>query len=72
MIYFVIVALLIATSAPAYAYIDPASGSYVLQMAMASLMALVFSIKLCWQRIKFFAIKGSKKQSSSDTPTVNE
>ena len=71
MIYFVIVALLIATTVPAHAYIDPASGSYVLQMAMAGLMAVVFSIKLCWQRIKLFVAKGSKKQSPTDTPPDN-
>ena len=50
--YLVILALLIATVAPAHAYIDGGSGSYMVQMAMAGVLALVFSIKLSWQRLK--------------------
>jgi hypothetical protein len=50
--YLVIFALLIITVAPAHAYIDAGSGSYVLQMAMAGILALAFTIKLAWQRIR--------------------
>ena len=49
--YLVIVAILLAAVAPAHAYIDAGSGSYVLQMAMAGVLALAFSLKLAWQRI---------------------
>jgi hypothetical protein len=47
--------LLIGIVAPAHAYIDAGSGSYMLQMALAGLMALGFTIKLSWQRLKTFA-----------------
>lgn len=50
------IALLMAFTAPAYAYVDAGSGSYMLQMALAGVMALVFSIKLSWQRVKRYAI----------------
>jgi hypothetical protein len=50
--YLVILALLIITVAPAHAYIDAGSGSYVLQMAMAGILALAFTIKLAWKKIR--------------------
>lgn len=54
--YLVIVAFLLAAVAPAHAYIDAGSGSYILQMAMASLLALAFTLKLAWHRVRdFFA-----------------
>lgn len=56
MVYLVIAAILIATTAPAHAYIDAGSGSYMIQMAMASILAVAFSIKLYWQRLKAFVI----------------
>ena len=52
---YIALTLLIVFSAPAYAYVDAGSGSYMLQMALAGVMALVFSIKLSWQRLKAFA-----------------
>ena len=43
---------LVGTSAPAHAYIDPGSGSYMLQLAMAGLLAVVFSLKMSWHRLR--------------------
>ncbi|NSW92674.1 MAG: hypothetical protein HPY74_18860 [Firmicutes bacterium] len=37
---------------PAHAYIDPSSGSYVLQAILASLLAVPFVIKKYWNKIK--------------------
>ncbi len=54
MVYIAIVALLIIFSAPAHAYVDPGSGSYMLQIAMAGLLAAAFSLKMCWQRLREF------------------
>jgi hypothetical protein len=38
----------------AAAYIDPGTGSYVLQIAIAFLVGLAFSIKVFWKRIVAF------------------
>ncbi len=38
----------------AHAYLDPGTGSYILQMAIAALLAGLFSIKLFWNKIKIF------------------
>lgn len=38
-------------TADAYGYIDPGTGSFVLQVAIAFLVGLAFSVKLFWKRI---------------------
>ena len=49
--YLIVVLMFFAYIVPAHAYIDAGSGSYMLQMAMAGLMALAFTNKLTWTRI---------------------
>ena len=45
------------------AYIDPATGSYVLQMLLAAVFASSLAIKIYWKKIKSFWVKHfSKKQ----------
>ncbi len=71
MVYLVILAVLIGTVTPAHAYIDAGSGSYVLQMLMAGLLGLAFTIKLSWQRLKtftahLFAGKGKTEKKSGE------
>jgi len=38
----------------AYGYIDPGTGSFMLQMALAALFGALFAVKHYWRRIKFF------------------
>jgi len=38
----------------ASAYLDPGTGSYVLQMLIAGLLGALFFIKLSWKRMKIF------------------
>ncbi len=63
----VAVVLLIGLSAPAHAYIDPGSGSYILQIALTGVLALVFSLKSYWQRVKAAAVKVLGSSSRSQT-----
>jgi len=37
---------------PAYGYLDPGTGSYILQLALAAVLGLSFAIKLWFKRIK--------------------
>jgi hypothetical protein len=39
---------------PTYAYIDPGSGSYFLQILVASTLGLLYSIRLFWAKIDAF------------------
>lgn len=52
----------------AAAYIDPGTGSYVLQIAIAFLVGLAFSIKVFWKRIVAFLKRtlAAKKGGSGD------
>lgn len=40
----------------AYAYLDPGTGSYILQMIIASLVGVAFIIKIYLKRIKTFFV----------------
>lgn len=47
----------------AHAYLDPGTGSYFLQLALAALVGALFLVKLFWTRVKSFF----KKLLSSQT-----
>jgi len=55
----------ILLSRTAAAYIDPGTGSYVLQIAIAFLVGLAFSIKVFWKRIAAFLQKLFARKTSS-------
>ncbi len=42
----------LAASQPAHAYLDPGSGSYALQVAIAGIFGFLFSLKMFWGRLK--------------------
>ena len=67
MVFLTAVVLLIVFSAPANAYIDPGSGSYMLQILLAGILAAVYSIKLSWHRLKSFAASCLNGQRQSGT-----
>lgn len=46
--------LIFAVTGTAHAYLDPTTGSYILQILMAFSLAVLFSIKLFWNKIKSF------------------
>lgn len=37
---------------PAYAYLDPGSGSYACQLLLGGLVGTIFLLKLYWHRIR--------------------
>ena len=47
----VAVSLLLLGSMPAYAYLDPGTGSIMLQMILGGLAGLAVAVKLYWARI---------------------
>lgn len=49
----------------AFAYLDPGSGSYILQMLVAGILGSLYAIKLYWARIvNFFKGKSSVEDDS--------
>ena len=50
-----------------HAYIDPGTGSLMIQLIIASLVGAAFMIKIFWRRIKaFFNNRFSKARRSDD------
>lgn len=54
MILFWLTVISICSQHSAYAYLDPGTGSYVLQMVLAALFGALFAVKLFWNKIKLF------------------
>ncbi len=52
--------LLTAIPRPAFAYMDPGSGSFVVQMIIAGLVGASVTIKMYWHRLKGIFGGGSK------------
>lgn len=62
-------ALLIASTPTAFAYLDPGTGSLVLQMLIAGGLTAVASIRIFWSRIKGIARRiFGRKAAVSDRP----
>ena len=57
--------------ADAHAYLDPGTGSYILQLALATLVGVLFAIRLFWGRIKSFFGKLLSRQEN-DEPNEGE
>jgi len=46
--------LYLVSPLPAYAYLDPGTGSYVFQLLIAGLAGSLFLLKVYWKRIMAF------------------
>ncbi len=53
--------ILLSLSTPAYAYLDPGTGSVLVQGLLAGAVSALAVLKLYWQRIKRFFGSRSKK-----------
>lgn len=52
----ILLALLFLPARNSHAYLDPGSGSYMLQLIIAGIAGFLFSIKMFWRHIKNFFI----------------
>ena len=55
---------------PAYAYLDPGTGSMIIQMTIAGILSIGFTMKLYWYRIKggFNRMLGREVAESPESP----
>jgi hypothetical protein len=62
--------IFIAFANPAYAYLDPGTGSAILQGVLGGLAAIAVILKLYWHRLlRFFGLrKDSTKQNDYTNP----
>ena len=52
-------------------YIDPGSGSYLVQVIIAGVLGIAFYFKTIWLRVKMF-FGGRKKEQQPDNQEGNE
>lgn len=58
-----------AATRPVHAYLDPGTGSYIFQIALASLFGLLFALKTYWLQVKHFVltkIMGKKVEATQE------
>ncbi len=55
-----------ASIAPAHAYLDPGSGSLILQIVIGAVATFFFAVRNYWLKIKTFFIRKGEKPSDSD------
>ena len=69
---FVTLVLFAIGTQPAFAYIDPGSGSAIMSAIIGLFVAVGVLIKTFWYKItSFFGFSKLKKNSSEDSPNVN-
>lgn len=64
-------AVLLLASAPAHAYLDPGTGSMILQGLIAGIAAGLMVLKLYWYKIKAFFRREHKDKPRSDSTLEN-
>lgn len=64
----VVVALIFTLVVPefAHAYLDPGTGSYILQIIAAGALSSLFLVKSYWARIKGVFVRSDREQQERD------
>ncbi len=73
LLFLLMVVVTISFPLKAHAYIDPGTGSMLLQAVLAAVVGIAMAVKLFWRKIKFFFMKLLGKpipQESSDPPLL--
>ncbi|MGN6420567.1 MAG: hypothetical protein ACTHMC_23860 [Pseudobacter sp.] len=50
-----------------FLYLDPGSGSYLIQMIIAAVLGALFYFKHIWWKVKAFFFKSKKKDANGET-----
>lgn len=52
--------LLFLTAEPAFAYVDPGSASFFVQVLIGTVLGIAFTVRLYWQKIKAYFKRGGR------------
>ena len=63
--------VVISVSSPAYGYIDPGTGSLIIQGIIGAIAAVGVTLKIYWHKIKVFA-SGRRKVVQSDEDQLDD
>lgn len=67
-----LVLVVITYSQSAVAYLDPGTGSFMLQMLIAGIIGALFTIKLYWYRLKAFLNRLFGRDTGAITDAAND
>lgn len=63
-----IAVFLLLTAQPAFAYLDPGTGSMLLQVILGGVAAVAVALKLFWYKIKAAVGLGKSSSPEDETP----
>ena len=64
--------LVLPVATPAHAYLDPGTGSMILQVILGGVAGLVVAGKLYWKRVKEFFGRSSGETATSASESAND
>ena len=67
----ILIAALAPTFTPAFAYIDPGTGSLIIQSVIGAIAAIGVTIKLYWHKLKIFFSGRSAPTEPALTETIH-
>lgn len=53
-----------------FVYIDPGSGSYLIQVIIAAILGVAFYFKTAWNWIKSFFVRNTKKMNNDQNESA--
>jgi hypothetical protein len=62
-----VILLLVASTQVAYAYVDPGTGSYVIQILIAAVVGAAFAVRVYWTKIKGLFSRSSSEEQGTET-----
>lgn len=68
----IILIISLCYSQSAFAYLDPGTGSIILQMLIAGIVGAMYTIKLYWYRLKVFIAQLFGKDSETKNEQTNK
>lgn len=63
---------MLLASTPALAYLDPGTGSMILQGIIAGIAAVSFTLKIYWYRIKGFFTRSGSNPDEDEKPEAGD
>jgi len=63
---------LVGLPIPAYAYLDPGTGSIILQGIIAGIASVSFAVKLYWHKLKSLFQKNDKLNDEEENEEISE
>lgn len=70
--HFLLFAMLSSTAFPAYAYLDPGTGSLIIQGIIGAFALAAATVTGWWYKVRSFFVKNNEEQASDHSDTVEQ